>query len=520
MNLALVIPLICYLLAMLGLGFYLSRRPQEGNFVEDYFLGNRSMGGFVLAMTMVATYASASSFIGGPGAAYSLGLGWVLLAMIQVPTVWLTLGVLGKQFAHIARRVNALTINDMLYARYRSPLVVVLAALGLLAAFIATMVVQFIGGARLLETVTGLPYQGGLIIFATTVMLYTLIGGFRAVVVTDAIQGILMLIGTVVLLVGVLYAGGGASAMFSALADIDPGLVSPRGPDDFLSSSFMLSFWVLVCFGVIGLPHSAVRCLAYKDSKAMHSGIIIGTLVGALLMFGMHFAGALGRVLVPELTVPDKVMPTLMLTVLPPIVAGLFLAGPMAAIMSTIDSQLIQASATIVKDLYLNYSNRSSNNNLHRKPPSPTFIKRASRLVTLAIGLIVLFAALSPPDMIIWLNLLAFGALQAIFFWPLVLGLYWWRGNATGALCSMLVGALSYGTLATLGIKVFGLHAIVPSLTLSGIAYVLGSLLSPPPSAEVRALFGGKEFSGKEFSGEEVGSAERPAPGAKLETNA
>ncbi|ART83193.1 sodium/panthothenate symporter [Oceanisphaera profunda] len=510
MNLALIVPLICYLLAMLGLGFYLSRRPTEGSFVENYFLGNRSMGGFVLAMTMVATYASASSFIGGPGAAYSMGLGWVLLAMIQVPTVWLTLGVLGKQFAVIARRVNALTINDMLYARYRSPLVVILAALGLLAAFIATMVVQFIGGARLLETVTGLPYQGGLIIFATTVMLYTLIGGFRAVVVTDAVQGILMLIGTIVLLVGVLTAGGGASAMFSALAEIDPGLVSPRGPDDFLSSSFMLSFWVLVCFGVIGLPHSAVRCLAYKDSKAMHKGIIIGTLVGALLMFGMHFAGALGRVLVPELTVPDKVMPTLMLTVLPPIVAGLFLAGPMAAIMSTIDSQLIQASATLVKDLYLNYVGRKPGST----PPSPTFIKRASRLVTLAVGVIVLLAALSPPDMIIWLNLLAFGALQAIFFWPLVLGLYWWRGTATGALASMLVGAISYGLLTTLGIKLFGLHAIVPSLTLSGLAYVIGSLLSPAPCAEVRALFG-------KNSGEELGknSAERQAPGAQHETN-
>lgn len=508
MNMALVIPLLCYLLVMLGLGFYLSRRPQEGSFVEDYFLGNRSMGGFVLAMTMVATYASASSFIGGPGAAYSLGLGWVLLAMIQVPTVWLTLGVLGKQFAVIARRVNALTINDMLYARYRSSLVVFLAALGLLAAFIATMVVQFIGGARLLETVTGLPYQGGLVIFATTVLLYTLIGGFRAVVITDALQGILMLIGTIVLLAGVLIAGGGPSAMFSALADIDPGLVSPRGPDDFLSSSFMLSFWVLVCFGVIGLPHSAVRCLAYKDSKAMHRGIMIGTLVGALLMFGMHFAGALGRVLVPELTVPDKVMPTLMLSVLPPIVAGLFLAGPMAAIMSTIDSQLIQASATLVKDLYLNHLSRAQHSGHGKKAkpaPSPAFIKAASRGVTLVIGLIVVAAALSPPDMIIWLNLLAFGALQAIFFWPLVLGLYWWRGTATGALASMLVGAISYGALATLGIKVFGLHAIVPSLTLSGIAYVLGSLLSPPPSAEVRSLFG---------------SAERPAPSAKHETSA
>ncbi|NHI02255.1 sodium/pantothenate symporter [Oceanimonas sp. MB9] len=482
MNAGLMIPLLVYLAVMIGLGLWLGRRRSEGGFVQDYFLGSRSMGGFVLAMTMVATYASASSFIGGPGAAYRMGLGWVLLAMIQVPTVWLTLGVLGKQFAHIARRVNALTINDMLQARYQSPLVVLLAGLGLLAAFVATMVVQFIGGARLLETVTGLSYQSGLMLFAGAVLLYTLVGGFRAVVVTDAVQGMLMLLGTVVLLAGVLQAGGGAATMFAELKAIDPGLVQPQGPDGFLSMSFMLSFWVLVCFGVIGLPHSAVRCLAYKDSAAMHRGIIIGTLVGAVLMFGMHFAGALGRVLVPELTVPDKVMPTLMLTVLPPLVAGLFLAGPMAAIMSTIDSQLIQAAATLVKDLYLNH--------LCKTQPAPAVIKRASKLVTLTLGLIVLWAALSPPEMIIWLNLMAFGALQAIFFWPLVLGLYWWRGNSTGALASMLTGAISYSLLLHFGIKPLGLHAIVPSLALSGLAYVVGSLLTPPPSPEVRTLFG------------------------------
>ncbi|PSJ45395.1 sodium/panthothenate symporter [Zobellella taiwanensis] len=482
MNPELIVPLLLYLAAMLGLGVWLGRRPPGAHFVQDYFLGNRSMGGFVLAMTMVATYASASSFIGGPGAAYRMGLGWVLLAMIQVPTVWLTLGVLGKQFAHIARRVEALTINDMLQARYQSPLVVLLAGLGLLAAFVATMVVQFIGGARLLETVTGLPYQGGLMLFAGSVLLYTLVGGFRAVVVTDAVQGVLMLLGTLVLLAGVLHAGGGAAALFAELAAIDPDLVSPRGPDGALGVSFMLSFWVLVCFGAIGLPHSAVRCLAYKDSTAMHRGIVIGTLVGAVLMFGMHFAGALGRVLVPDLTVPDKVMPTLMLTVLPPLLAGLFLAGPMAAIMSTIDSQLIQASATLVKDLYLNH--------LCKTPPTPAAIRRGSKLVTLVLGLIVLAAALSPPDMIIWLNLMAFGALQAIFFWPLVLGLYWWRGNSAGALASMLTGAVSYSLLLHFGVKPLGLHAIVPSLAASGLAYVLASLLTAPPTAEVRALFG------------------------------
>lgn len=482
MNPELIVPLLLYLAAMLGLGVWLGRRPPGAHFVQDYFLGNRSMGGFVLAMTMVATYASASSFIGGPGAAYRMGLGWVLLAMIQVPTVWLTLGVLGKQFAHIARRVEALTINDMLQARYQNPLVVLLAGLGLLAAFVATMVVQFIGGARLLETVTGLPYQGGLMLFAGSVLLYTLVGGFRAVVVTDAVQGVLMLLGTLVLLAGVLHAGGGAAALFAELAAIDPDLVSPRGPDGALGVSFMLSFWVLVCFGAIGLPHSAVRCLAYKDSTAMHRGIVIGTLVGAVLMFGMHFAGALGRVLVPDLTVPDKVMPTLMLTVLPPLLAGLFLAGPMAAIMSTIDSQLIQASATLVKDLYLNH--------LCKTPPTPAAIRRGSKLVTLVLGLIVLAAALSPPDMIIWLNLMAFGALQAIFFWPLVLGLYWWRGNSAGALASMLTGAVSYSLLLHFGVKPLGLHAIVPSLAASGLAYVLASLLTAPPTAEVRALFG------------------------------
>ncbi|MGL4775706.1 MAG: sodium:solute symporter family transporter, partial [Aeromonas veronii] len=117
MNLELMLPLVIYLVLVLGVGFWASRHRAEGNFVQEYFIGNRSMGGLVLAMTLVATYTSASSFIGGPGAAYKIGLGWVLLAMIQLPTVWLTLGVLGKKFAIIARRVNAVTINDMLWAR-------------------------------------------------------------------------------------------------------------------------------------------------------------------------------------------------------------------------------------------------------------------------------------------------------------------------------------------------------------------------------------------------------------------
>ncbi|ATM87653.1 MULTISPECIES: sodium/pantothenate symporter [Yersinia] len=462
-----ILPLVGYLAMVFGLSIYAYTRRQTGNFLNEYFIGNRSMGGFVLAMTLTATYISASSFIGGPGAAYKYGLGWVLLAMIQLPAVWLSLGVLGKKFAILARRYNAVTLNDMLFARYQSRLLVWLASLSLLVAFIGAMTVQFIGGARLLETAAGIPYDAGLLIFGISIALYTSFGGFRASVLNDALQGMVMLIGTILLLVAVVHAAGGLHKAVDTLQHIDPALVSPQGGDKILDLPFMASFWILVCFGVIGLPHTAVRCISYRDSKAVHRGIILGTIVVAVLMFGMHLAGALGRAILPDLKIPDQVIPTLMITVLPPFAAGIFLAAPMAAIMSTINAQLLQSSATIVKDLYLNLRPEELKN--ERK------LTRISSMSTLVLGLLLLLAAWRPPEMIIWLNLLAFGGLEAVFLWPLVLGLYWERANAHGALSSMIVGAVCYTLLASFDIKIAGLHPIVPSLVLNLLAFYIGN---------------------------------------------
>jgi sodium/pantothenate symporter len=145
-QLEVILPLVAYLLVVFGLSVYAMRKRVTGTFLNEYFLGSRSMGGVVLAMTLTATYISASSFIGSPGAAYKYGLGWVLLAMIQLPAVWLSLGILGKKFAILARRYNAVTLNDMLFARYQSRLLVWLASLSLLVAFVGAMTVQFIGG--------------------------------------------------------------------------------------------------------------------------------------------------------------------------------------------------------------------------------------------------------------------------------------------------------------------------------------------------------------------------------------
>ena len=216
-----IVPVVIYLSLSFLAALWARKQSQKTSdshgFIEEYFIGGRSMGGFVLAMSIIASYTSASSFVGGPGVAYKLGLSWVLLAMIQVPTTFLTLGVLGKRFAIMARKTRSVTLTDFLRARYRSDAVVVLCSLALLVFFMAAMLAQFIGGARLFQAVTGYPYIVGLALFGLTVILYTAVGGFRAVVLTDAIQGMVMVFASVVVLVAVVNAGGGVD--FTPFAD-------------------------------------------------------------------------------------------------------------------------------------------------------------------------------------------------------------------------------------------------------------------------------------------------------------
>lgn len=469
-----ILPLIVYLAVSMGIALWAQKRSDNGTaqgFIEEYFLGSRSMGGFVLAMTIVASYASAGSFVGGPGVAYRLGLSWVLLAMIQVPTVFLTLAILGKRFAIAARETRSVTITDYLRARYDSDVVVVLCSLALIVFFMAAMLAQFIGGARLFQTVTGYPYAVGLVLFGLSVVIYTTIGGFRAVVVTDAVQGIIMTTAVIAVLLAVIKAGGGVAQCVATLGDIDPGLISPTGPDNSVPQPFTLSFWILVGIGVLGLPQTSQRCMGYRDSRAMHQAMILGTLLIGFLILCAHLAGAFGRAVFPDLPAGDLAMPTLITELLPPVWAGIFIAGPLAAIMSTVDSMLLLASAAIIKDLYIRFR-------LHgdaSKMPVAR-LRKTSFVITAVMGLIVLLAALQPPDLLVWINIFAFGGLEAAFLCPTVLGLYWARGNATGAIASILVGVSTFIALSAAKPDMGGIHAIVPTTLASAAAYVAGSL--------------------------------------------
>lgn len=462
-NWSLLAPILLYLIATLGLSRYAaSRGTSEGSFERRYFLGGQFMSGPLLAFALVTTYTSASSFIGGPGAAYNFGLGWVLLAMIQVPVAILTLGVIGPKIWRLAKQHQAVTILDILEQRYHSKTLLVIAGISLVGAFMGMVVVQFTGGARMLSVMTGVEYHWALALFVGTVLIYTLWGGFRAVSYTDALQGLVMVFGTVALFIAVLNYGGGMSVITAKLHEIDPALLSHRGPNDFLSWPFLLSFWVLVGFGTLGLPHTALRAMAVKDGRALKQAMVLGSMVSVVVILLPHLSGVLARAILPEIDSPDNVLPTLMITVFPPLLGGLLLAAPLAAIMSSVDSMLLQTGSTLVSDLAGRFVEL---NEIQQR--------RLSHLTMLLLVAGSGLLALNPPQMIVWLNLGAFGVLQAVFLWPIILGLFLPKANASGAISAMLVGAGGFLWMLNSGFKPFGIHPIVPALAASGAAFVL-----------------------------------------------
>jgi sodium/pantothenate symporter len=470
MNWGIVLPLIIFLFIIFIVGFWTNKHVRNSDsFLQEYFLGSRSMGGFILAMTMMATYGSASSFIGGPGIAYSTGLGWVLLAMAQLPAGYFVLTVLGKKFAIVSRQYRAITLIDFLKNRYHSEWIGILAAISIIIFLFSSIAAQWVGGARLLESLFPISYPIALTIFAFSVMIYVIIGGFRAVALTDTILGTIMFFGTLILLVAVINAGGGINNIMENLMAIDPGLVTPFGADGSLSASYVSSYWILVGIGVVGLPQIAVRAMSYKNSRSMHQAIIITTVFVGIIMLGMHLVGVFARAVHPNIAVADSVMPTITMEVLPPFFAGIVLAAPMAAIMSTVNALLIMVSSAVVKDIYLSYVNPQAQDQK---------VRSISYLVTAILGVIVYLMALSPPDFLIWLNLFSFGGLEAAFIWPVVLGLYWKKGNKYGAISSMIVGVTSYILFHQFYPNALGMHTVIFPILLSFLAFVAVSVIT------------------------------------------
>lgn len=482
-------PLVIFLAIALCMSYYVRRRHQSagGGFVKEYYIGNRTLGGFVLAMTTIATYGSVSSFVGGPGQAWQTGWGWVYMAAVQVTALFLLFGIMGKKMALVSRKTGAVTVIDVLRSRFESDTLAVASALIIVLFFSATMVAQFVGGAKLFEAVTGYSYTTGLIIFGVAVVLFTTIGGFRGVAVTDALCGVVMLIGIVVLAAAILSAGGGYGNIMDSIAQTNPAMLEPFDAGD-MPAGLYFTQWLLVGVLTFALPQSVVRTMGFKNTKALKGAMIMGTVIIGAMMIGVTSLGVLTKGVLTDTLAAyggsvDNIIPRVIVETMPTWLAAIAIIGPIAASISTVSSLLIASSSSIVKDLYLHHCDKAG------KPAPERTVAFSSQVVTLVIGAIVFVLALVPPDVIWKINMFAFGGLETAFCWVFVGGLFWKRANACGALLSMIGGVLAYCTAMGLGFKIGGLHQIVIGMSVSLVCMVVGSYLGKPSSPASQAVF-------------------------------
>lgn len=471
----LLLPIALFFAALIGAAVFaeLRRRKsagaERGRFADEYFLGSRSLKGVVLAMSLIATYGSVSSFVSGPGVAWSLGLGWVVFAAPQIIAGFLILGLLGKKLALVSRAVGAITVVDVLRARYGSPVLAVLSAASLLVFFAAMMTGQFIGGAAIFSEAAGISPEAGLAVFGGLVVLYTAWGGFRAVAWTDAVCAVLMIVGMFMLGEAILSSAGGVEAaivLAAQAAGPESGFLSPTA-GGALPLTLLFSAWLLVGFGTAGLPQSAVRCMSYRTTGDLHLAMIVSTVICGALMIGLTTLGALARS-IPDLALDgastDHLIARLIATHMSPWAAGLTLIGPLAATMSTVSSLLIAAASAVVKDLAIGC-----------RPALARDEKKLARLsvaTTLVLGCVAAAAALNPPDLIAWINMAAFGGLELVFLLPLGLGLFWRRANAAGAIASIAAGLSVYAACLLGKPDIGGLHASVPAMAAAFVVFV------------------------------------------------
>lgn len=472
---------VSYLVILLILGIVGHRATEKQQattaaaYMLEYYLAGRKLGWVALLFTSAATFYSVGTFIGAPGLAWDEGYVWPLAVQPQHLTLPVIFLVAGVKFAIVARKLGFVTPLDFFRARYRNNWVVYIGAVGTIFFLTIYIAPQFVGGARVFEAVTGLPYRHMLIAFLLVVAAYTIYGGFRAVVLTDIMQGVVMTAGAVFIWFFLIARVGSLEPVHRNLINTDPQLVQLGGG----AFAIVITGYLTFSLSSLGQPHIALRAMAYRSSTDMYRAVIVGVLFVTLFSSTFMILGTVSRGLFPNLETPDLAIPRLILTYLPPLAGGLILAAPLAAIMSTIDSMLLLNTAVVAKDLYLNYVNPNA---------SVKQIKVLSAVSGVIITLIVLYLTITPPEFLQFFVIYALGGLSCTFWAPFVFGLYWKRGNQYGALASMVLGIPTFILLDQF-VDTGELGALVIALPVAIVVYVVVSLLTPPPPREIIEQF-------------------------------
>lgn len=457
-----VLVLAVYMLALLVVGIVATRRMKTA---DDYHLGGRSVGAWVTALSYVAAYFSSVVIIGGGGFGYRYGMSTLWIGAINVlvgcTLVWI---VLGRRVRQFTERLGTMTVPGFLAERFRAPEARVLVSI-VVALFLVIYNVSILKGmGNAFEILMGIPYVAGVLLSGAIIILYVALGGYLAVVWTGFLQAWVMGAALILLTVAALKAVGGLTAANVALAQIDPGLVGTPGAWGWAG---LVSYAMIVSFGVWGMPQMIVRFYSIKSVSVLRVGTVLATLGGSMAVLP-YLDGAIARVLYPGLATPDHAIPVLAKAILSPWGGAVFLAGVIAAGMSTFSAVLIITSSAVVRDFV--------GGGLGRKLDSRTDL-RWSRVVSAIVGIVSLGIALKPPDLVLVLTAFSWAVIASTCLWPTLFGLYWKRTTRWGAVASMAGGLATALLWIALG-SPFGLHGFIPGLGVGLVTIVVVSLLT------------------------------------------
>ena len=346
------ITLVSYKLLLVAIGFWASRRTHDE---EDFFLGGRRLGPFVAALSYSSSSSSAWTLLGLSGAAYTLGVSaiWLVIgSMISMCVAWYWIA---PRLMDRSRERDQLTLTDFLLDDSTGAIraiMLVSISLIVLISFVFYIAAQFQGAGSAFSAAFDFSLNTSMLLGAFIIMLYTLMGGFWAVSVTDTVQGCLMAFAAILMPIAALLQVGGVSGFLtglSAVSSVDQ-LSFSSGNAGLLAIGLALG-GMSIGFGTYGQPHLLIRFMALRDKKSLERARLITIFWYALVFFGMYFLGLVGHVLHPMTDNPENIFFLLTDSLFSTVLGAVLLATVLSAIMSTADSQLLVAASAIAHDL-------------------------------------------------------------------------------------------------------------------------------------------------------------------------
>lgn len=467
--------LVLYLGIMAFIGWYAGRKT---NNIGDFFVLSGKAGVVVSGIAYFSTQFSMGTFLGTPGTIY--GVGYAGMA-ISVPgavfCMILPALLIGRKLITLGHKYGFLTMADYLTDRYHSKNMSGVLGVMMLFFLVPMMGAQIIGAGVIVHVFTGLPEWVGVVGMGIIVILYCMTGGMKGAMMTDVIQGSLMIATAVVTFIVSIVMGGGFSNINHTLQSMNEAYLTFPGANGYMPWTYYISNIVLWSFFTMGQPHLFTKFFAMKDHKTMFKAILLGTAGMFFSATLIEWAGVNGIASIQNIEKADQIIPMILQRGMNPFLASIFIAGIVAAGMSTIDGILVTTTGAVTRDIYQKIINKNATDEA---------VMSLSKVVTVIIGIVVICFGVFQPGSIFEINLFAFSGM-AIFVVPILFGIYWKKATAKGAIASVIVGIISL-LLFTLNPSVkalaMGFHALFPTTIIASIVMIVVSKYTETPPQE------------------------------------